>query len=113
MVYPIVGQFDYVIARVSVGDKVYLLDATDRQRPFHLLPQRALNHNGLSIQDGRCSWIDIQPCASARSSTFANFAIDGTGFLKGLVRRTFHDYSAFDQRRALTGEQPDDTSDRC
>jgi hypothetical protein len=106
--YPILSQFDYVIASVKVGQRDYLLDATDRERPFHLLPQRVLNHHGLSIDGGRCSWTAIEPSAKARSATVATLELDNEGLLKGLIRRAFFDYSAFVQRQDLSGKQADD-----
>src|SRR5206468_12238388 len=69
--YPITDQFDYVIARAEVGDMEYLLDATDRLRPYYLLPLRALNHLGLSVEKHSYAWITIAPTGRAATSMTA------------------------------------------
>ena len=33
-----VNQFNYVIASVNIGDKTYLLDATEKEGSYNLLP---------------------------------------------------------------------------
>ncbi len=56
-VYPVVSQFNYVLARAAVGSTKYLLDATDPLRPIDLLPVRVLNVRGLVIRDDTLEWI--------------------------------------------------------
>src|SRR5688572_8595482 len=45
-IYPVITEFDYVVAKLNIGDKVYLLDATDQYYPFGLVPVRCLNGKG-------------------------------------------------------------------
>ncbi|RZK18649.1 MAG: transglutaminase domain-containing protein [Pedobacter sp.] len=38
--YPVISDFNYVVAKVNIGEKSYLLDATEPLLPFGLLPLR-------------------------------------------------------------------------
>lgn len=44
--YPVLSEFNYVIAKVSIPDKICLLDATDPYLSFGLIPIRCLNGKG-------------------------------------------------------------------
>ena len=41
--YPITEKFNYVIATVSLGDNMLLIDATSSETPYFMLPLRCLN----------------------------------------------------------------------
>jgi transglutaminase-like putative cysteine protease len=99
--YPIYTQFDYVLGLVKIGEKEMLLDATDRLRPYWVLPRRALNHVGLVIEEGQSHrWIDIVPASKAIVNTVAVVQLSAEGELRGEVDKLYSDYSAADQRRA-------------
>ncbi|RWU10421.1 DUF3857 domain-containing protein [Pedobacter chitinilyticus] len=66
--YPILSDFNYVIAKVNIDGNSYLLDATEPLAPFGLLPLRCINDQGRVINLKKPSyWIDLK--ASKRSST--------------------------------------------
>jgi len=66
--YPILSDFNYVIAKVNIGENSYLLDATEPLAPFGLLPLRCINDQGRVINLKKPSyWIDLK--AAKRSST--------------------------------------------
>src|SRR5690606_31665583 len=44
--YPVITEFDYVIAKLNIGGTDYLLDASEPLLPFGLLPMRCLNGKG-------------------------------------------------------------------
>jgi hypothetical protein len=45
-----VRQFDKVMAYVEIGDKVYVLDATEKYTPSHLIPMNVMYSEGLVIE---------------------------------------------------------------
>lgn len=45
-IYPVMSDFNYVVAKITINEKDYLLDATSKFLPFGMLPYRALNHYG-------------------------------------------------------------------
>jgi hypothetical protein len=54
--YPVPTDFNYVIARVKIGDNYYLLDATEDVYPFGLLPERCLNGMGRALGPDSSQW---------------------------------------------------------
>jgi len=44
--YPVISEFNYVIAKLNNNDKIYLLDATSKLKPFGQLPYQCLNGYG-------------------------------------------------------------------
>jgi hypothetical protein len=59
-IYPILSQFNDVLALVRINGESYLLDATDPLRPYDLLPPEALNGRGWWVREDAPAWIDIQ-----------------------------------------------------
>ncbi|CAM4075784.1 DUF3857 domain-containing protein [Zobellia nedashkovskayae] len=44
--HPVMSDFNYCIAHLTIDGKIYLLDATDKYMAFGMLPFRALNYYG-------------------------------------------------------------------
>ena len=49
--YPLIKKFNYVIARVSINNKIYLLDASRKKLGFNYLPQYCYNGYGRLINE--------------------------------------------------------------
>ncbi|MGI9549631.1 MAG: DUF3857 domain-containing protein [Aurantibacter sp.] len=61
-IHPVMSDFNYIVAKVKIDGKDYLLDATDKYAPFGLLPFRALNHYGRVMDfKNESYWQDILP----------------------------------------------------
>lgn len=58
-IYPIISQFNYVLAKVNIGIKSYYLDATDPYRPYDVLPVTVLNVKGLVIKKDNTNWVTL------------------------------------------------------
>ena len=57
-VFPTRYGFNYVIAQVRIGDKNYLLDATDPIAAIGLLPERVMNWQGRVVRpNGTSNWV--------------------------------------------------------
>ncbi|MDQ8005387.1 MAG: DUF3857 domain-containing protein [Pedobacter sp.] len=66
--YPIMSDFNYVVAKVNIGENSYLLDASEPLLPFGLLPLRCINDQGRVINLKKPSyWIDLK--AAKKSAT--------------------------------------------
>lgn len=60
--YPVMSDFNYIIAKATINGKDYLLDATSKYHPFGILPFRALNHYGRVMDFSAASyWHSITP----------------------------------------------------
>jgi transglutaminase-like putative cysteine protease len=100
-VYPLLSQFNHVLAYVEVDSAGYLLDATDSKRPFPLLPSEALNGTGFLVRHPDPGWVTIAPVDDYWHRRTLDVALDASGTLTGTVRATEGGYSALESRGAL------------
>jgi transglutaminase-like putative cysteine protease len=99
--HPVLSDFNYVIAKVTIADKVYLLDATEDHLPFGLLPERCLNGKGRVLGEKESYWYDLAPAERAKQITVLNLRLDIDGYLRGQIQNTFIGYEAVFQRRKV------------
>jgi hypothetical protein len=100
--YPVTDDFNYVIAKVDISGKSYLLDATDPLLPFGILPLRCLNDQGRVMSlDKPSYWIDI----NTGQKRIRTFTIDLTLMPDGKLKGTFTQYSigydAYEKRKEI------------
>ncbi|RYF24627.1 MAG: DUF3857 domain-containing protein, partial [Flavobacteriales bacterium] len=99
--YPIMSDFNYVIAKVNIGDNSYLLDASEPLTPFGLLPLRCINDQGRVIPLKKPSyWIDLK--ASQKSSTVhtLNGVMGEDGKINGTITSYSSGFDALNLRRS-------------
>ena len=99
--YPLVSQFNDVLAYVEIDSVGYLLDATDPLRPYTLLSYEALNGSGFLVRHPNPTWVDLDPAEHYRHQRFLKATLDASGQLTGLIQASDGGYSALDNRRAL------------
>ena len=105
-VYPLVEQFNTVVARVNAGGSVYFLDATDPIRPVDLVAPELLNVTGLVVKKGPVEWVKITSNRRYRHRSFANLELDPTGEVHGRLESADDDYSALLKRRNAREKKP-------
>jgi len=104
MLYPGIGDFNYVIAKANVGDKSYLLDASDPLLPFGILPLTCLNDKGRVFSlDKPSYWIDLNTAITQRENdTYAfDLTLQDNGKITGSVTHYSLGYSAYENRKAI------------
>lgn len=95
--YPIMDQFNYVMAHVDLDGEIRLLDATNPRKPSSLPSARALNHFGWVADPDKPVWIKIEMLPS--TDIYAGkLTLSANGALDGVVRATYTAYSALDER---------------
>lgn len=100
--YPVVSDFNYVIARVQIGEKSYLLDASDSFLPFGLLPIHCINDQGRVMSFTRPSfWIDLKATHKSVDSYSLVLALDETGKIKGKLTNFSIGYEAHNKRKTI------------
>ena len=113
--YPLVNQFNKVVARVEAGTaetgtETHLLDATDPLRPAALLPTGALKRQGLLVRaqdEGGVEWVESGTGGAGLSrSVLVRGALRPDGTLEGTLDVVDEAYSALARRRRL--EETDD-----
>jgi hypothetical protein len=95
---PMSIKLNYVIAWVKIGDKEYLLDATDIDRPFNLLPQRCLNGKGLLVVKDSSRWVNLLRDERTATSYFADVKLLPDGMITGTMEVSAGGYAALDVR---------------
>lgn len=104
-IYPILSQFNYVIARVILGTKVYLLDATDPYRPMHILPFKVLNTRGLVIQEKNPGWINVAADDINQGSSSASITVAPDGSISGNFEESLSEYGSIRLRQKLSDKK--------
>lgn len=103
--HPVLSEFNYVIGKVNIGDKVYLADATDKAYPFGMLPERCLNGKGRVVGEGKSYWIDLQPTEVRKTTSVLSLVLDSIGVIRGSLTTTFFGYDAVNKRREIRSFQ--------
>jgi len=93
-VYPVISQFNHVVALVNVDSTWLPLDATDRHVAFGMLPINDLNHRGFMIAEDRSQWVDIYPDFGFKRETSAMMKIDEANRLSGNLDVKISEYNA-------------------
>jgi hypothetical protein len=100
--YPVIGDFNYVVVKVNIGDQSYLLDATDPLLPFGMLPFRCLNDKGRAMSlDKPSYWIDLNLPQKEKSLSTLDLSLQENGKLKGTLVTYSVGYEAYKKRAAI------------
>ncbi len=97
--YPGFFQFNKVMAYVDIDDKVYVLDAAQKETPVHMIPQEVLMTEGLvieKIETFEWGWRTLwNKNLLSRNVIQLTGAINEEGKLEGEAKITSFDYARF------------------
>lgn len=100
--YPVIGDFDYVVAKVNIGEQTYLLDATDPLLPFGMLPFKCLNDKGRVFNLDKPSYfMDMTLPQREKSSYILDVTLTDDGKLKGTLTNYSTGYEAYKRRTEI------------
>lgn len=104
---PLVKQFNYMIVCVIIDDKKILLDATDKFRPYNVLPTRVMNGEGFMVTEAEGVWVDLRENGEMNSKTVSgefgfNEDLDG---LEGKMEIDFSSMAASNLRSSIYAER--------
>lgn len=102
--YPVLTDFNYVIARVTINDKVWLLDATEKFIPFGLVPERCLNGNGRVMAAKESYWQQITPASKQRTVATYTLNMNSSGVITGNVQFVYSGYDSFYKRHQIQSQ---------
>lgn len=99
--FPIISEFNYVVARIENSDPV-MLDATEVLLPYGMLPERCLNGKGRLISKvvEESRWVDIRPSQKKIKKILLDLTLENDAF-KGLLTITSSGYEAFEKRTKI------------
>ncbi len=88
-----INKYNYVVAHTKVGDKSYLLDATQKHTPYYLLPERALNEKGRLICLTKSKWVDLEAFNDNLTHTQSNVKVLPSGSIEARLQRETTNYN--------------------
>ncbi|MBS2210793.1 hypothetical protein KEM09_05250 [Carboxylicivirga mesophila] len=97
--YPSYEKLNYTLVCAKIDDKNYLLDATEQELEFGMLPLRCLNHQGRIVTNQQGQWVDIIPSFRDYETVFYDLQLDENLTLEGEVNYSRTGYAAYDFRK--------------
>ncbi len=108
MEYPIVEQFDTILALVQVpGEPPELVSPLSPNRPYGQIPVDALNTNAWMVDYDQPRWISYDAPGGAATTTFVQGTLSEDGALEGTLQLRLNGYHAFDARERLDKAESD------
>lgn len=101
-IHPVISDFNYLIAQLSLDGKTYLLDATEKALVFGEVPFRCLNQYGrlLDFKNGS-SWINIEPKQRSIHFFKEDLTLNKKLELSGKAKHVYSGYHAYFYRKEL------------
>ncbi|WP_127138363.1 DUF3857 domain-containing protein [Flagellimonas oceanensis] len=108
--HPVMTDFNYLVAKANIDDDTYLLDATEKNLSFGMLPYRCLNYYGRVMDlKGESYWYDIVPENRNSRSVRIQMELD---LDNGLVTGNYDDismgYEALSKRDQISSKTKED-----
>ncbi|MEQ9405278.1 MAG: DUF3857 domain-containing protein [Cyclobacteriaceae bacterium] len=91
---PISRKFNYTVVRLKIGEETFLLDASEENIPFGVLPKFCLNGKGLVIAPQE-EWVTLEPFKSSGVTYSGDFDVLEDGILEGTLTMRRNGYSAW------------------
>ncbi|MGB7842319.1 MAG: hypothetical protein WBL21_05980 [Salinimicrobium sp.] len=100
--YPVLSEFNYLMVQLQIDEEKFLLDATEKNASFGLIPFRTLNLRGrlLDFNNGS-SWIDLEPQGYSSVVMQDSLKLNPDGTTTGISSHSFSGYHALRVRNSL------------
>ncbi|RNI26864.1 DUF3857 domain-containing protein [Rufibacter latericius] len=98
---PIQEKFNYVVGYIQIGEKKFLLDATDPILPVGMLPDRCLSGEGWMVSSPGGGWVSLQTSEKSMSFLTADVQVLPDGLLSGKGKESFKGYLGAGMRKAI------------
>lgn len=96
---PSINKLNYVIARVELDGKTYLLDATEKYAPYDLLPERCLNSFGIQVEEHWGKQIMLNASKKEQDIIYSTLTLNDDLSLEGNIKSNRKDYAALHLRK--------------
>jgi hypothetical protein len=99
--YPFLNQFDVVMAYVTIKDKVFVLDASDKVTRYQVIPENVVNTSGFILEGESGKWKDILAGKyKYRVMAAVQGDIDAAGKMTGNCLVNCYDYARMQRCRS-------------
>jgi hypothetical protein len=103
--YPVLSNFNYVLAVLMINNERILLDATNKQAPFGIIPFRALNVQARVMDFRKGSyWMPIEPFKQNIHYANAQITAETNGNFTGKVNQASYGYIGLGKRNSIEEE---------
>lgn len=110
--FPMLDSFDYIIAKVNLGEETLLIDITDKSIPMGVLPFDCLSFTGFEVKQGGGDFVDILPKSKYWTTVNYTTEIDlKNKKTTGKVDRNYIGYSGISVRNDHQSKGKDFTTD--
>ena len=92
--FPALERLNYVIALVKLNDQKILIDATEENAPYYLLPERCLNYYGQTVNSTKSELIEINSDRKEKKAVYYNMNLTDDLKLSGTLGYSKFDYAA-------------------
>ena len=100
--YPVLTDYNYLMASLKIGDKEYHLDATDEYIPFGLIPFKTLNVRGRVLDFRKDTyWSPIEPSKKNVYYVNAQLTAQDDGSFVGKASEIFAGYVGVLKRKMI------------
>lgn len=99
--YVLEKKFNYVVARVKIGDNSVLLDATDPFLDFGKIPVRCLNGSGRLIHEANADWVPLSSNERITKTLILNFDLNNEGQMNGSLSISHLGYGGLYARKQI------------
>lgn len=101
--HPVLTDFNYLIAHVTINEKVFLLDASDKYMSFGQTPFKTLNGQGRVLDFKQNSyWYTSSPKIKSQEIRIFDLELNTEGLIKGQVAIKSQGYEASLKRKRIT-----------
>lgn len=100
--YPLATKFNTLIVQVEIGERQFLLDATDENNITNLISYQDLNHKGLKLdlEHKQATWISIENKIPSKSNIMYNLTLGEDNTFTGNLYLTSSNYEGLNRRNS-------------
>lgn len=107
--HPVITDFNYLLAQVTINEKVFLLDASDKYMRFGQTPFKTLNDQGRVLDFKQSSyWYTTSPKIKSQEIRIFDLELNLEGLITGHVTINSDGYEASSKRKRITELSPKD-----
>ena len=107
---PTIRNLNYVLAYAKINGKFFLIDGTDKNAPYYILPDRCLNEKGRISSKDTSNWVALTNNIKESKRAFYMLTLNKNDLsLNGSVQYAYKGYGAYNFRKAYreTGSRED------